>query len=409
MIWFRKNRVLVILVALAAIISLAASYSAKSEIPVKAGKVERESIVNTISTNGKIEPALNFQGRAAGPSLVRKVLIHEGDQVQAGQLLVQLDESEAQAQAARAKAQLRSAESDLASMRKGGSQDEVITVQSNIAKTKTEVDAAQRNLAALTRLKETGAASAGEVQEAENRLTRAQAELSLLKQKLTGRFSPAEIAKVEAQVTEARAANDAAQEMLRNANITAPFNGTVYSVPVHIGTFVNAGELLVQVADLRKMQVHAFVDEPEIGKLQVGQRVSLTWDAIPGRTWDGVVAHVPTTVVSRGTRSVGEIVLNVDNQDLKLLPNVNVNVMITTARQDNALTVPREAVVQESGKHYVYVINDGHLKRTEVQTAISSLTRIQVVKGLQDNQTVALGAVNSQSLADGAPVKMVQQ
>jgi HlyD family secretion protein len=409
MIWFRKNRVLVILVALAAIISLAASYSAKSEIPVKVGKVERETIVNTISTNGKIEPALNFQGRSAGPSLVRKVLVHEGDQVKAGQLLVQLDESEARAQAARAKAQLRSAESDFASMSKGGSQDEVITVQSNIAKTKTEVEAAQRSLAALTRLKETGAASTGEVQEAENRLTRAQAELSLLKQKLTSRFSPAEIAKVAAQVTEARAAHDAAQEMLHNANITAPFNGTVYSVPVRTGTFVNAGDMLVQVADLRKMQVHAFVDEPEIGKLQVGQRVSLTWDAIPGRTWDGVVAHVPTTVVSRGTRSVGEIVLNVDNQDLKLLPNVNVNVMITTARQDNALTVPREAVVQESGKHYVYVINDGRLKRTEVQTAISSLTRIQVVKGLQDNQTVALGAVNSQSLADGAPVKMVQQ
>ncbi|MCU1306839.1 MAG: secretion protein HlyD [Acidobacteriaceae bacterium] len=409
MIWFKKNRVLVILVALAAIISLAASYSAKSEIPIKVGKVERETIVNTISTNGKIDPALNFQGRSAGPSLVRKVLVHEGDQVKAGQLLVQLDESEAQAQAARAKAQLRSAESDLAAMRKGGSQDEVITVQSNIAKTKTEVDAAQRNLTALTRLKETGAASAGEVQEAENRLIRAQAEQSLLKQKLTSRFSPAEIAKVEAQVTEARAASDAAQEMLHNANITAPFNGTVYSVPVRTGTFVNAGDLLVQLADLRKMQVHAFVDEPEIGKLQIGQKVSLTWDAIPGRSWDGVVAHVPTTVVSRGTRSVGEIVLNVDNQDLKLLPNVNVNVMITTERQDNVLTVPREAVVQESGKHYVYVVNNGRIKRTEVQTAISSLTRIQVVKGLQDNQKVALGAVNAQSLSDGAPVKMVQQ
>jgi HlyD family secretion protein len=197
--------------------------------------------------------------------------------------------------------------------------------------------------------------------------------------------------------------------MLHNANITAPFNGTVYSVPVRTGTFVNAGDLLVQLADLRKMQVHAFVDEPEIGKLQIGQKVSLTWDAIPGRSWDGVVAHVPTTVVSRGTRSVGEIVLNVDNQDLKLLPNVNVNVMITTERQDNVLTVPREAVVQESGKHYVYVVNDGRIKRTEVQTAISSLTRIQVVKGLQDNQKVALGAVNAQSLSDGAPVKMVQQ
>jgi len=210
-------------------------------------------------------------------------------------------------------------------------------------------------------------------------------------------------------VAEARAANDAAQEMLHNANITAPRAGTVYSVPVRTGTFVNAGDLLVQVADLNTMQVHAFVDEPEIGKLQIGQKVTLTWDAIPGRTWEGVVSHVPTTVVTRGTRSVGEVVCNVDNRDLKLLPNVNVNVLIITAREDNAMTVSREAVLQEAGKHFVYVVNNGHLKRTEVQTAISSLTRIQVVKGLQDNQEVALGSVNSQPLVDGAPAKVVLQ
>jgi hypothetical protein len=67
MVWFRKNRILVILVALAAIISLAASYSAKSEIPVKAGKVERETIVNTISTNGKIERHSIFRDAPPGP------------------------------------------------------------------------------------------------------------------------------------------------------------------------------------------------------------------------------------------------------------------------------------------------------------------------------------------------------
>jgi HlyD family secretion protein len=409
MSWIKKNRLLVLLVAAAAVISLAASISNKAEIPIRVGKAEREPIVNTISTNGKIEPSNNFQGRAVGPSLVRKVLVHEGDRVKAGQLLVQLDESEARAQAARAKAQLRAAEADLAAVTRGGTQEELLTVKSNLAKAKTELDAAQRNLDALRKLKETGAASSGEVEEAQNRVTRAQAEVSLLQQKITGRFSNGEIEKVRAQVTEARAANDAAQEMLHNANITAPRPGTVYSVPVRTGTFVNAGEMLVQVADLNTMQVHAFVDEPEIGKLQIGQKVTLTWDAIPGRVWEGVVSHVPTTVVTRGTRSVGEVVCNVDNHDLKLLPNVNVNVLIITARDDNALTVSREAVVQEGGKHFVYVVNDRHLKRTEVQTAISSLTRIQVVKGLHDNQEVALGSVNSQPLADGAPVKVVQQ
>ena len=404
-----RNKTLAILVVVAAVIALAASYSSRSEIPVRAEKVERAPIISTISTNGKIEPTNNFQSRTLGPALVSSVLVKEGDRVKAGQLLIRLDEAEAQSQLAHSRAQLRAAEADMAAVRKGGTQEEVLTNESNLTKAKTELDAAQRNFTALKKLKDTGAASQGEVEEAQNRVSRAQAELTLLQQKTTQRYSHPEIARSQAQMEDARAAVAAAEDIMRHANVVAPNDGIVYSVPVKKGTFVNSGDLLVQVANLEKMQVHAFIDEPEIGKLSIGQKVTLTWDAIPGRTWTGEVSHVPTTVVPRGTRSVGEVVCDVDNTDLKLLPNVNVTVNVIIAKQENAITVSREAVVQDGSKHYVYVIEGGHLKKTEVDTAISSPTRIQITKGLQDNQQVALGSLSTQPLADGAAVKVEQQ
>jgi HlyD family secretion protein len=406
--WVRKNRWLIIVLPLVGVLAISASFMRSPEIPVRVGSVERGAITNTISTNGKIEPIDNFEARAVAPSPVQRVHVKEGDSVHAGQLLVQLDDATARAQAAKARTQLRAAESDLAAIRKGGSQDEVLQTQANLVKARSERDSAERNLAAVRKLQERGSASVGEVQEAENRLKRAQAEVTLLEQRQTGRYSNPEVARVQAQAEEARANLNAAEEVLRQSNIVAPRAGIVYSLPVREGAFVNPGDLIVQVADLGKMQVRAFVDEPEIGKLNPGQKVTISWDAIPGRAWEGTVTRVPSTVILRGTRNVGEVVAAVDNGDRKLLPNTNVSVLITTLKQDDALTVSREAVYQDQGKRYVYRVQDGQLRRTDVETAISNLTRIQVTKGLSEGTRVALGSVNGQPLSDGSPVKIVE-
>ena len=158
----------------------------------------------------------------------------------------------------------------------------------------------------MQRLLQTGAASQAEVDAAKDRLRVADANVHLLQQKLKDRYSQQEVGHVEAQQTEARASLQAAQEMLKDSNVTAPRAGMVYSLPVREGQFVNAGDLLVQVADLHKVRVRAFVDEPEIGKLRPGQVVEVTWDALPGRVWQGKLETLPTTVVQHGTRTVGE-------------------------------------------------------------------------------------------------------
>ena len=151
------------------------------------------------------------------------------------------------------------------------------------------------------------------------------------------------------------------------------------------------------------------MDEPDIGRLATGQQVTVSWDAVPGRTWIGKVTRVPTTVSLVGTRTVGEITCAIDNQDLKLLPNINVNLTVMTARHDNVLTVSREAMHQEDSKHFVYEISDDVLKRQEVQTSISNLTRIEVTGGLQQGARVALSSENGVPLHSGLRVEVVQR
>ena len=378
-------------------------------VPVRAEQVMRQDIASVISTNGKIEPLNNFEAHAPAQTTVQKILVKEGDKVKAGQLLLLLNDAEARAQAAKALAQLRAAEADLNAVKSGGSNEELLTNKADLSKAEAERDEARRNLQAIQQLQRTGAAAPAEVQAAQNRLQKAEADTQLLEAKQNGRYSSPEVTKFEANAEQARAAYTAAQNLIKNTNIRAPFAGTVYQIPVKQGSYVPGGELLIQVANLEKLTVRAFVDEPEIGRLSKGQNVEVTWDATPGRKWLGGLTRVPTVVTMVGTRTVGEITVEIENGDGKLLPNVNVNVNIISAKHDNTLTVSREAVHDTDGKRYVYKINGREVQAQEVKTGISSLTRVEVTSGISDGTLIALGAVNAAPLRTGMEVKVVER
>jgi len=403
-----KRTGIILIALIVAVVVLAAFVSLRrSQVPIRIGHAERETIIASIATNGKIEALNNFEAHAPMATTVRKVGVQQGQWVKPGQLLLQLEDASARLQAARAEAQLKGAQADISAVESGGTKEEVLATRNALVKAQADRDAAQRNLAAMQHLLQTGAASQSEVDAAQNQLRVTDANVHFLQQKQTDRYSKQEVGHVEAQQTEARASLTAAQELLRNSNVVAPWEGMIYSLPVQQGAFVNTGDLLVQVADLHKVRVRTFVDEPDIGKLRTGQEVDVTWDALPGRVWKGTLETLPTTVVQRGTRMVGEVTCVLDNADLKLLPNTNVNVAVVTSRLENALTVPRESVHQDSKGEYVYQVVNGELKRRDVRTSVSDLTRVAVTSGLADDAVLALGATNMHPLVNGMGVKAV--
>jgi len=384
-----------IIIAILAVIGLAAFISSrKGQVPVRVDHVTKQDLVTTISTNGKVEPIENFEAHAPAATTVRKIYVREGQHVRQGELLMQLDDADSRAQAARALAQVKASEADQHAIQSGGTQEEVLNTRSELVKAQAERDAAQKNYDALQKLAQTGAAAPSEVREAANRLTAAQAQLKVLQEKQQDRYSRPEVNRVQAQAEQARASFIAAQDLLKHSQIRAPFEGTVYSVPIKQGEYVQQGELLVQLANLRRVQVRAFVDEPELGKLAVSQPVTVTWDALPGKTWHGEITQMPYTITTYGTRNVGQVLTGVDNEDSRLLPNINVTVNVSIANKKEVVTVAREALHEDENGRYVYVIRNGRLERQPVEAGIANNTRVEIMNGVQPGELIALNTMN---------------
>src|SRR4029077_8153730 len=189
----------------------------------------------------------------------------------------------------------------------------------------------------------------------------------------------------------------ALDEKVRQGRITAPADGTLYSLPVKAGDYVKLGQPLAEMADLHKVRVRAFIDEPELGALEPNQPVKITWDALPNRSWVGKTEIIPKQVVKRDTRSVGELLCSVNNDKLELLPNINVNVRINSRERLGVLSVPRGAVEAEGGRRYVFVVKKNQLgvgkstlEKREIHVGIADATNYEVVSGLQEGGLVAL-------------------
>lgn len=207
--------------ALGALVLFIILYSTFRQTPLKvrATTVQRGSIRSLVSTNGKVEPIHNFEAHAPVPTTVKRLLVKEGDRVKRGQLLLQLDDADVRAKAAAAQAQIKTAQADQSALKTGGTQEEVITLNSQLIKATNARDTAQHNLDALKRLQQQGAASSGEVRQAEDTLQRAQADLTLLEQKQKDRYSPPEVARIQAQATEAEAAYDSAENSMQKSTV----------------------------------------------------------------------------------------------------------------------------------------------------------------------------------------------
>ena len=380
----------------------------RTTLPIRAAVVERSSLKSTTPTNGKVEPASTFEAHAPFPGVIKAIYAHEGDKVTEGKLLLQMDDADALSKLATAIAGLRGAQASYDATMKGGTQEERLSLGGDVTRTQMDRDQAQRDLAALEKLQGQGAASAAEVAAAKDRLATANNSLALLEKKKTGRYDANDIAHAKAALADAQAAYAAAQEVVNQANVKAPFAGTVYSIPVSKSEYVQTGDKLLQMADLTKMQVRAYFDEPEIAKIQYGMPITIRWDAIQNQEWHGHVERVPSTIITYGTRNVGQVLISIDDADGKLLPNTNVTVTVTTSDISNALNVPRDALHTEQGKSYVYRVINGRLRRTPVTVNALNLTQVQITSGLKEGETVALGTTNGQPVSEGAAVEIVR-
>jgi len=401
----KRKSVMFVLVAVL-VIAIAAFLALRRQPPVVTMvSVTREDLSATITSNGKVEPISATVARAEFPTFVDKVMATEGQAVRRGQVILTLDAADVRSQLAQARADLLSVQNDLRNARAGGPPDQVAQLNGDLQAAQVQVKNLESNERALESLVAKQAATQDELAQTQASLAKARGNLQALqakKQDLVQRAS-AIVHGADLRVSQAQELARSLEDKVRSATVTASTDGTLYSLPVSAGDYVKVGDTLAEMADLRHVRVRAFVDEPDLGSLEPNQKVSVTWDAKPGRTWTGRTEDVPKQVVARGMRSVGELLCSIDNDRLELLPNTNVQVLIMVRERHLALVVPRAAVREDNGQRYVFVLADDKVHRRDISLGVASATKYEVVSGLTGSDRVALPG--EKELRDGMEVR----
>ena len=371
--------------------------------------VQREDLSASISSNGKVEPISPAVAHAEFPTFVEKIEATEGQAVHRGQLILALDASDIRAQLSQARANLLSAQTDLRNARAGGSPDELAQINGDLAKAQANVANLEQTQKALEQLAAKQAATLYEVAQNQAALAQARTTLETLRQKKAAlaQRTTGDGERADLRAKQAQAQVQSFEEKLRSATVVASSDGTLYSLPVHTGDYVKVGDTLAEMADLRHVRVRAFVDEPDLGALEPNQIVQVSWDAKPGQMWTGRTEQIPKQVVSRGSRSVGEVLCSIDNNKLELLPNINVDVHIMVHARQGALVVPRAAVRYDHGQHFVFVYGGDKIHRRNITVGIASAQKYEVISGLQLGDRVVLPG-DMQVLRDGMDVRATE-
>lgn len=353
-------------------------------------RVRRETLVSTLPTNGKVEP-LQWQAvRAQAGGLVASVNAVEGGSVTEGAVLAAMTNPSRQADIDTAKAKVSEAEANLASLEAGPRPAELTEIDNSLSKANLELRQAERELAASERLAGKQAATAMEVTSNRDKVEQLKVQMAGLEKRRLTVTPPSDIAAARARLDDAQVALKLAQQQATLSEVRAPLSGVVYGLAVRPGTYLNPGDVVANIGLLDRLRVRVYIDEPELGRVALGQPVTIAWQALPAKQWMGTVEKKPTSIEPLGSRQVGQVLCVIENPGRLLIPGTNVDATIRTGMVDGALTVPKETLRHDTGGDYVFLLKGGALEQRAVKTGNSSVTRIQITEGLAEGDAVAM-------------------
>jgi HlyD family secretion protein len=290
-------------------------------------KVERGAVDLIVTATGTINPVINVLVGSQVSGTIKALYADYNSQVKEGQVIAQIDPALFQAQVDQAKANLLNTQANL------------LNAQANLVKAEVAVVDAKRNLDRNKPLLE--------------RQVIAQATLDTVQVNYDTAVAQIEVGKAQvdsskAQVEQAKAALNLAETNLRYATIRSPVNGTVVSRNVDVGQTVAASlqapTIFTIAKDLTKMQVDTNVSEADVGRITMGQDATFAVDAYPGRIFRGKVSEIRIAPIIVQNVVTYDVVILVDNKDLKLKPGMTANVSVMIAHRERVLKIPNAAL-----------------------------------------------------------------
>ncbi len=453
--WKKITLIVGALVLIAVVIVVSVNRANSGVVAVQIGEVKPQDLVSLVTASGEIRPLVLSNVLGEGFGKITEIAIKEGDKVRKGDVLLRVENIQPTADVAAQRAALASTESAVKAAEAGyrSAQAELTQRQAEYEKSKFDWERAQQLFKDELISKQEydarkaafdGATASIDVSQARVAQTRAEMERSrsVLNQN-------------SAMLTRAR-------DQLRKTTYTAPINGTVTYVPVHVGENViagvvnsTAGSYLMTIADMSVVTAEVKVDETDIVNVKQGQKVDITIDALPGQTFHGRVTEVgsqavlrtsglATTQTTAGTQEAKDfkVVITLNDPPQSLRPGLSTTAKIKTAERDDVLAIPMQALavrtradLEEAQKEAegkgggagvtlaaskapegidpkkdeiqgVFVVRDGKAEFVEVKTGITGITDIEVLSGLQKGDQIVTGSYRAlRTLRPGARIK----
>jgi HlyD family secretion protein len=353
-------------------------------------RAHRQQLISTLPTNGKVEPFEWRAVRAEAAGIATRVDVHEGQTVGAAAVLATMSDPQLQADIEAAEAKLSEARASLAPLESGGRPAELTDIENNLSRVRFELQQATGEYNSLRRLAEKQAATTVEVQSARAKIRQSEMQIEALEKRKTALVGATDVQAAKARVQDVQVALDLARKRAALSVVRTPIGGIIYGLAIRPGAYLNVGDLVANVGTLDRLRVRVYVDEPELGRVAEGQPVSITWQALPGKKWEGTVEHKPTSIQALGSRQVGEVICTIENPGRELTPGANVDAEIRTAVVDNALVIPRETLRHDAGGDYVLALKDNTVERRIVKPGVSSVAMVQILDGLSERDAVAV-------------------
>jgi HlyD family secretion protein len=385
-----KKLILFLLLILAACAAVIAVLRQSSPPEVRFVRVTRQTLVSSVPTNGKVEPYRWQAVRAETAGLVRRVEVHNGAAVAQGALLAELTDPEAQSAIDSANARVSEARANLQLLQSGGKPAELSEIDNSLNRARLDLETQERELQTIRRLVAKQAATPMEERAATDKVRATQLEIAGYEKRRAALVAQPDVEAAQARLRDAEAALRLATQRSALTIVHAPIGGEVYDLSVRPGAYVNVGDLVANIGSLARLRVRVYVDEPLLGRVKLSEPVTIRWEAIPGKTWNGAVDQMPASIQTLGSRQVGEVVCAIENPGRDLIPGNNVDAEIRTAVVENALVIPKETIRRDPAGEFVFRLNGDTLERRAIRIGVSNITQAQAVGGLSEGDALAL-------------------
>jgi HlyD family secretion protein len=239
-------------------------------------------------------------------------------------------------------------------------------------------------------LQQKQAATAFEVQNESDKVHQLELEIAGYEKRRNSLVARPDVDAAKARRQDAESALSLARERAAQSVVRAPLWGEVYGLAIRQGAYLNVGDLVANVGRLDRLRVRVYVDEPLLGRVAEGQPVIIRWEALPGKQWMGTVERKPAAIQALGSRQVGEVICIIENPGSDLIPGTNVDAEIRTAVAKDALVIPKETLHHDAAGDYVLRRQGSTVERRAVKTGNSTVTLVQVVDGLSEEDEVAM-------------------